>query len=67
MVNILAIYLSLARLNASNGKAEYPVFAARTRINAVVPCMKKYMKFLPNVSDAICETTVSSTFGDIPK
>lgn len=36
-VNILGIYLSRAKLNASRGKAENPVFAASTKIIEVVP------------------------------
>ena len=38
-VNILGIYWSLARLKASCGKAENPVFAARTKISDVTPWM----------------------------
>ncbi|MNI46578.1 hypothetical protein D3C73_1010490 [compost metagenome] len=36
-VNILAMYLSLAKFTANSGNAEYPVFAAKTRIIAVIP------------------------------
>ncbi|MNQ97085.1 hypothetical protein D3C85_1127160 [compost metagenome] len=37
IVNIRAINLSFAKFTANKGNAEYPVFAARTRIMAVVP------------------------------
>ena len=37
IVNILGMYLSLARLKDSIGNAEKPVFAASTNMIAVVP------------------------------
>ncbi|MNG26842.1 hypothetical protein D3C84_1118810 [compost metagenome] len=36
-LNACGIYLSFASMNASSGNAEYAVFAARNKINAVMP------------------------------